>query len=367
MGSLKRIRLEGYKSIRKLDLELKSLNVLIGANGAGKTNLISAFTLLNEIVKHRFRVFVKRGGGADNFLHFGIKNTERISIKLDFGANSYELDLLPTDDDSFLIEHEYTVFNNTIQREGPFRKSLGSGHSETNLIRYAEDWKEKVPQYVLAALRTWKVYHFHDTSSSAKVRRSGDLNDNVELRPDAANLAAFLNRIKVQFPEQYTLLVKTIRIVAPFFDDFSLRPDPLAEERIRLEWRELDSDVYMNAMALSDGTLRFICLATVLLQPSELRPASVVIDEPELGLHPYAIDVLAGLIKQAASKMQVIVSTQSVQLLNNLSVNDIIVVNLRDGVSEFTRLNDESFSEWISEYSLGELWEKNVLGGRPSR
>ena len=350
-----------------MDLELNSLNVLIGANGAGKTNLISSFTLLNEIVKQRLEKFVRINGGAETILHFGQKTTDKIEIGLDFGANSYEVTLIPTNDDSLIFESEHTLFNQPTQRPGPIQKSLGAGHRESNLIKYAEEWNDAVPRHVLSALKTWKVYHFHDTSSSAKVRKSCDINDNVELRPDAANLPAFLFRLHNQFPDHYKTLVKAVRMVAPFFDDFALRADPLSGDSIRLEWNEVDSDVYMNAMALSDGTLRFICLATVLLQPSKLRPASIIIDEPELGLHPYAIGILAGLIKQAASKMQVIVSTQSVQLVNQFEPENLVVVDLVDGVSIFTKPKVELTKDWLLNYSLGEIWEKNILGGRPTK
>ena len=350
-----------------MDLQLNSLNVLIGANGAGKTNLISSFTLLNEIVKKRLEKFVRLSGGAETILHFGQKVTDKIEIGLDFGPNSYELTLIPTNDDSLIFDSEFTLFHDTTHVPPPAQTSLGSGHSESNLIKYAEEWNRSVPKYVLSALKTWKVYHFHDTSSSAKVRKSCDINDNVELRPDASNLPAFLYRLQHQFPKHYKTLVKTIRMVAPFFDDFTLRADPLNGDTIRLEWKEVDSDVYMNAMALSDGTLRFICLATVLQQPSELRPASIIIDEPELGLHPYAIGILAGLIKQAASKMQVIVSTQSVQLVNQFDPENLIVVDLVDGVSKFTKPQAELIQDWLLNYSLGEIWEKNILGGRPTK
>jgi predicted ATPase len=365
MGKLNRIKLKGYKSIKEMDLSLSSLNVLIGANGAGKTNLISTFTLLNELVNKRLNVFVGRSGRAETLLHFGQKTTEKIEIELDFGANSYQATLLPTDDDSLIFEREFAIFNQPTQYQSPVPKSLGSGHAESNLSKYAEEYKSAVPKYVRSAFLAWRVYHFHDTSSSAKVRKAGEINDNVELRADAANLAAFLYRLQVQFPDNYKLIVRTIQLVAPFFDDFILRPDPLNENSIRLEWKEVNSDVYMNAMSLSDGTLRFICLATVLQQPSILRPETVIIDEPELGLHPFAIVQLSSLIKQAASKMQVIVSTQSVQLVNQFDPADLVIVNLVDGASEFHRLAPESIDEWLANYSLGELWEKNVLGGRP--
>src|SRR2546427_3037694 len=156
---------------------------------------------------------------------------------------------------------------------------------------------------------------------------------------------------------------ETITQVAPFFNDFALRPDPTPKESIRLEWREKGSDFPFRAAHLSDGTLRFICLATLLLQPTP--PSTVLIDEPELGLHPYAITVLASLLKSASTKTQVIVSTQSVPLVNQLQPEDILVVDRAQGQSTFRHLGSEELKDWLEDYGLGDLWEKNLFGGRP--
>jgi predicted ATPase len=163
--------------------------------------------------------------------------------------------------------------------------------------------------------------------------------------------------------DQYRQIVGAIRMVAPFFRDFQLRPYPLNEQKIQLEWSEAGSDAYFNAHSLSDGTLRFMCLATLLLQPSP--PSTIVIDEPELGLHPFAIQVLASLVQSASLRTQVIVSTQSVTLVNHFMPGDVIVVDREGGQSTFARLSEQSMSTWLEDYGLGDLWEKNVLGGRP--
>ena len=207
------------------------------------------------------------------------------------------------------------------------------------------------------------MYHFHDTSSAAKVKLTGDIGDNESLRSDASNLAAFLFLLKAKHPDSYRRIVSTVRLAAPFFDDFRLRPSPFNEQKIQLEWSEKNSDAYFNAHALSDGTLRFICLATLLLQPE--LPSLIIIDEPELGLHPYAIQLLAGLVRSASHKAQVILSTQSVTLVNQFTPEELIVVDRKDGASELRRLSAKDLESWLESYSLGELWEKNVLGGRP--
>ena len=221
--------------------------------------------------------------------------------------------------------------------------------------------------YVVPTIRSWRLYHFHDTGSSALVKQIHGINDNEYLREDARNLAAFLYRLQHQHEEHYQRIVKTIRLVAPFFGDFHLRPTVANPEKIQLEWTERGQDVPFTASALSDGTLRFICLATVLLQPEGFMPASILIDEPELGLHPFAITVLGGLMKATSQRHQLIVSTQSVELVDEFEADDLIVVDKAGGASTFTRPDRQALAEWLKEYSLGEVWKKNLLGGRPAR
>ena len=363
MSSLERIEIKGFKSIRELDLELCSLNVLIGANGAGKTNFISVFQLLNEIVKGDLQSFVGQSDGADFLLHFGQKTTSEIVIRLHFGANGYEAKLVPTAGDNLIFAEEECWYQ---YRSGAvYTVPLGKGHAETGLKEEARKYPRKIAAHVLNSLKSWKVYHFHDTSKSAKVKKTGDINDNAALRSDASNLAAFLYLLQQKYGEHYDRIVKTVRLAAPFFDDFVLRLSPLNPEKIRLEWREKGSDAYFNVGTLSDGTLRFICLTTLLLQPT--LPTTILIDEPELGLHPYAITLLASLLRKAATQTQVIVSTQSVPLVNQFSPEDIIVVDREGEQSVFRHLEAQEIESWLEEYGLGDLWEKNILGGRPQR
>ncbi len=226
--------------------------------------------------------------------------------------------------------------------------------------------------YFVENLKSWKIYQFHDTSDSALVKKTGNLHDNEFLRPDASNLAAYLYRLHEAEADYYRRIVRTIHMVAPWFDDFNLRPNPLNPDTIRLEWREVGSDAYFDATMLSDGTLRFMALATLLLQPEANLPATILIDEPELGLHPYAITVLAGMMRSAAAQTQVIAATQSVPLVNQFDLQDIIVVDREDGQSTFKRPPEATVESWLrstngagAEYGLGDLWEKNVIGGRP--
>ena len=207
------------------------------------------------------------------------------------------------------------------------------------------------------------MYHFHDTSDTAAMRRTGSVRDNERLRPDGGNLAAFLFHLREEEKDTYDLIVDTVRLAAPFLRDFKLRPKKSnGDEIIELEWEQKDSDYPFHASQLSDGTLRFIALATALLQPNP--PATVLIDEPELGLHPQALDILANLILQAQNRTQLIVSTQSAPLLNAFEPDQIVVIDREEGESRFRRLEADDLREWLGQdYTLGDLWQKNVYGG----
>jgi predicted ATPase len=360
--NLSKVEIAGFKSIREATLELRQLNLLIGANGAGKSNLVSAFGLLNQMVGQRLQVRVAKVGGAASLLHNGPKHTNQIRLHLTFGQNAYEARLEHAQDDSLFFAEETCYF----QDQGfprPYRKALGGGHKESLLVERAK--VPGIPKYVLAAMRSWTVYHFHDTSPEAAVKRKGPIDDNERLRPDASNLAAFLYRLQRSHQSHYRLIVGAIRQVAPFFDDFRLRPDRLRPGEIHIEWAEKDSDTYFNAHALSDGTLRFMCLATLLLQPR--LPSLILIDEPELGLHPYAVTQLAALFKSASTQAQILAATQSVTLMNQFEPDDVVVVDRADGQSTFRRIAASEIENWVDSYALGDLWEKNVLGGRPQR
>jgi len=370
--TIKKLTIEGFKSIRKLeDFELRRLNVLVGANGAGKSNFVAFFHLLRELIDQRLQLAVATEGGADVYLYLGPRVTQQIVAKLYFGANGYEFILVPTADNRLVFADEVAVFNGTY---GTSRTRLGSGHAEAQLKNRKDEGgvtgaRYGVPHYVFSAVSSWVVYHFHDTSTTAGVRRQGPINDNESLRPNAENLAAFLYRIQRTNPTSYEKIRDVVRLAAPFFDDFKLRPVPTNPELIQLEWLQKESDYPFRASQLSDGTLRFVCLATALLQP--VLPPTVLFDEPELGLHPYALTLLANLFQQAAKHYggyisnQIIVSTQSAPLLNEFVPEDVIVVERAQGQSKFRRLESTHLSEWLKEYTLGELWQKNVLGGRP--
>ncbi|MBK7000023.1 MAG: AAA family ATPase [Rhodoferax sp.] len=358
-NQLSRLVLKGYKSIAECDLALGAVNVLIGANGAGKSNFIGFFKLIGRILDEQLQVYVGDVGGPDAVLHYGRKQTESLHAEMYFGNNGYRFKLKATQDNRMMFANEALWWN----VKGEWHPV--SGHFETRFKErngHGLIWTHTVP-----AMRSWRVYHFHDTSTSALVKQVHGVGDNEYLREDARNLAAFLNRLKEHHNAHYQRIVKSIQMVAPFFGGFLFRPYAGNTEKIQLEWTETGQDVPFTASALSDGTLRFICLTTVLLQPKDFMPATILIDEPELGLHPFAITMLGAMMKSTAQQHQIIVSTQSVELVNEFDVEDLIVVDKKGGASDLKRPDPEALHEWLQDYSLGDLWKKNILGGRPQR
>lgn len=367
MAKLSQLTIKGYKSIRSLEnFYLTHLNILIGANGSGKSNFISVFKLLENTYQQRLQSYVLDHGGPDTLMYYGRKITSEINIKFNFDTRGYEFCFQPTLSNNLKITNETLYFSAHIDSAIASEiKTLRFLLQETGLESKLKQSTEIYAEQIKPAIESWRIYHFHDTSDTATVKQIHSVSDNLRFKPDAANLAAFLNRLKQKFPQNYALIVKTIRLVAPFFDDFVFRE---GEESIQLEWTEVGNpDTPFKAFVLSDGTLRFICLTTLLLQPKELMADTIIIDEPELGLHPYALTILADLIKIASEKTQVIISTQSVELINHFSANDIIVVDRKNNASTFTRLDENQLQDWLEDYSLGDLWKQNIIGGRPSR
>ena len=354
------LQVAGFKSIKDATIDFRDINIFIGANGSGKSNLISLFSLLQNIADGRLAFYITSSGGLDTIFHNGIKTTQVIEANYYFGNNGYGFQLGPGQNGNAYFEKEWFFWNFTNNNY-----YLPAGQAESQ-------WKTgtgtQIDEYVQPILekQKWRVYHFHDTGKTSPMKQQCAINDNIELDINARNIAAFLYRLKVSDEICYRNIVRTVRLVAPFFDDFILRPNPLNEDTISLEWKTINSDTPFSAAQLSDGTLRFICLTCLLQQPSSLKPETIIIDEPELGLHPAAISVLAALVKSVSKNNQLILSTQSVELLNEFEPSDVIVVERDNGGSVFKRLKDSDLNEWLEDdYSIGDLWKKNIFGGRP--
>jgi predicted ATPase len=367
MPELDFITIRGFKSIAVCEqLKLGPINIVIGPNGAGKSNFIEAFSFLSAIRDGMLQQYVGKAGGAERLLHFGSKHTPRLFLQLSFreGAHQYNITLEPTNDDTLIPTQETFLDSNAVEHPNSYDTPTSTNGREAGISNPGST--DPIVRFVRSRLSRWHPYHVHDTSRASPMKKMCDVFDNELLRPDGSNLAAFLFFLQEKHPTEYALIRKTVQRVAPFFEDFRLNPSKLNEEKIRLEWKHTGSDAYFDASSLSDGSLRFIALATLFLQPRLLRPSVILVDEPELGLHPYAITMFASLVKQVSTETQVIVSTQSPLLLDHFEPEDVLVAERVDGATQFTRLESDSLDGWLEEYSLGQLWEKNEIGGRPA-
>lgn len=367
-NNLRKISIAGYKSIKNLELELAPINVFIGANGSGKSNFLSFFQMLQAMMQApgKLKVFVGRSGGASSLLFESPKHSPQIAAELSYQTESgqqdyaFTLGYAPGKDDFIFLEEKYRSFSSTVNENANWHY-LEEGHKEAELLEEAARGNPTAKTFK-RLLKSCFVYHFHDTSETARIRQKWDKDDNRYLHEDGANLAPFLLRLKNHEPLYYKRIVETITLVVPFFGDFELEP---LYNSVLLQWTEKESDCLFSSHQASDGMLRAIALITLLLQPPEQLPDILILDEPELGLHPYAIDIIGDLINSVSHHTQVILATQSTLLINYFDPENIIVVERRNRQSYFARLTPSEFQEWLTEYSLSELWEKNVIGGTP--
>ncbi|MDO9613786.1 MAG: AAA family ATPase, partial [Bacteroidota bacterium] len=335
--------------------------VLIGSNGSGKSNFIAFFRMVHAIFNRQLQRFVIEEK-PDNLLYFGRKTTESLYGKMIFTKdkkdnNAYLFKLNQTTEGGLFIHHEASGYN--VVRDDDFKNYYETQNIEESLIPESNSFRNV---YLQKYLKNLQIYHFHDTSSTSMLRKECDLADNLYMKPDGRNLPAFLYYLKIEHPKTFRRLEKTIQQVAPYIDHLLLEPSRLNKKEIELRWVEKnDLQSSFSAYQFSDGTLRFIALATVLMQPEP--PAVIIIDEPELGLHPQSISKLAALIKSASAKTQIIISTQSVNLVDCFDPENIIAVDRSEEEkrSVFKRLESESLKNWLEDYSLGDLWQRNII------
>jgi predicted ATPase len=359
---LHQIKLTGFKSIKNIDLKMNPINILIGANGAGKSNFISLFTFLRYLSEGKLQTYIEKQGYANTFFHFGAKATPKIIIDIKVGINGYHAEFVHGEaNDALVFENEYCTVSSSL-KEWPVKGKLG----ESGLLPGSQAASGPVRGYTLEYLQKCRVYHFHDTSPSAGFKQAQKLSSNSFLASNASNLAPFLLFLRERHKSSYQEIVSTIQTVAPFFHDFYLEPrGEKGDESLLLRWVHRDHDMPFSANQLSDGTARFICLATLFLQPEWSRPSTIVLDEPELGLHPAALNVLAEIIKSISKTNQVICSTQSVAFANQFEPEDFIVVDQKNGASTFKRPDRTELEHWLEDYGMGDIWTKNLIGGRP--
>ena len=373
-GRIESVRIRGFRSLADVELSnLQNANVLIGANGSGKSNFIRFFEMMSWMLRsRRLGEFVERYGGADDQLYGGNSVTPRmegeVALRTDKGRNDYHFALSYAHPDRFIFTEEAYRFSPDRHETDPDWQHITGGHREAAIVDVAQASSSVGPNPVTARvivhlLRGCQVFQFHDTSYTSNFKKRWDAEDNDCLRTHGGNLAAVLHRLEEEDVKRFDLICRHVRRVLPVFDRFQVDE---SYGKVSLRWKASGTDKTFGAHLTSDGSLRFFALVTLLNLPSGMLPDVLLLDEPELGLHPAAVALVGSMIKSLAMDRQIIVATQSPLLVDAFDLDDIVVLELRDGQTMFRRPDAEGYNRWLDEgFMPGEMWQKNLIGGRP--
>lgn len=314
------------------------------------------------MMSRKFTSYVEMAGTSNSLLHYGLQKTPALSGELQFAdgisTDTYSFTLVNAAPDRLVITYEQVSW----EKEGenkPYKVQLEPNFKESALA----DSKDRVALSINNMLSFCKVYQFHDSSAQGPLRQACPVETADYLQSKGNNLPSFLWLLRENHKDAYERIVDYVREVVPQFDDFYLEPNG---EYISLRWTDRSADDYVfNSCQLSDGSIRFIALATLLLQPEITMPNVIILDEPELGLHPYAITQLPEMIKDASRHAQVVIATQSKDLVDHFDIDDVSVVEMENGCTKVKRLTSEDYKLWLEQYTVSELWDKNIIGGRP--
>ena len=368
------VRIRGFRSLADVDISgLPQAAVLIGANGSGKSNFMRFFEMLSWMLRSRqLGEFVSRQGGADDQLFGGNAQTPRmngeITMRTSRGSNGYRFALSYAHPDRFLFTQEDIRFTSGVYATEPPWQSLGSGHLEARIVEAAQtpDYpgvNQMTASVIVNLLRNCAAYQFHDTSESSRFKNSWDVSERAQLRSHGGNLAAVLYHLERHDLRRYELICRHIARILPGFERFDIEEE---YGKVFLRWKARWSDKTIGAHLTSDGSLRFFALATLLNLPTEMLPDVILLDEPELGLHPAAVALIGGMIKSLSTERQVIIATQSPLLVDVFDLDEIIALELVNGRTEVRKLSSEDYQVWIDNcFSPGEMWRKNLLGAQP--
>lgn len=372
---IRSVRIQGFRSLADCALsDLGMATVLIGPNGAGKSNFIRFFEMMSWMLKARsLGDFVTRHGGASDQLFGGSETTTwikaAISLQTDGGLNDYRFELGHGHPDRLIFMNEAFRFSRTDSPSLADWQHLESGHPEAQIVEAAQS-SEYLPgvnrttaRTIVHLLRDCAVYQFHDTSDTSSFKKRWDASDNNSLRSHGGNLAAILHRLEQEDIKRFNLICRHITRILPVFERFEIEE---SYGKVLLRWKAKGVEQTFGPHLTSDGSLRFFALVTLLNLPPEMLPSVLLLDEPELGLHPAAISLVGDMVKGLATERQIIVATQSPLLVDLFGLDEIIVLEMEDGKTQFRTLPQDEYEHWLnSDFTTGELWRKNVLGGRP--
>ena len=380
-AKIESIHIKGFRSLADFKVEdLPNATVMIGANGAGKSNVFRFLEMVGSMLtppSGELAKFVRGQGGADDLLFGGRGRTRRIEADLGLrttaGWVNYRFALAPASPDRLEFADERFRLRRDDRPSGsPSQETwqdLGFGHPEAKLLNMGSneadseaEAQESAASALVNTLGGCSCHHFHDTSDRSPIRKTWDASDWRRLRDDGGNLASVLHFLERNDNHRYESICYHIGRVLPTFDRF------IIEERrnhVQLRWKAKGSDKAHGTHLASDGSLRTFALMTLLNLPLDLLPSVVLLDEPELGLHPAALSLVGGMVSSLAARRQIIVATQSSLLVDEFDLDQLLVFDLDGDATTVQRPRSQDYREWLGECSTGEMWEKNLLRGYP--
>lgn len=386
---IKSIKFKNFFSFQRQKINLQGLNVFVGINGVGKSNFIKSLQVLKAVIVENALpdLIINQWGGVDAIHFLGRKGGPiEIEYELDpvvlsqYGYRFQEAVYYNIRFSKVASSENYVISERFFTQTGFFYMEMERGNgfvregvsNQMEKVQYTLDRANEsvltqlvdknsyIQIYALReAIKDIAIYNYFDTTITSPIRKPAPATSSIRLFSDGSNLPKLLNNIKINHKSSIQRIRESLNSINPNFVDFDFNPMGSGLEML-LEEKGLEKSVHVTH--ISDGTLRYLCLLSILHNPN--RGKLICIDEPEVGLHPDMVTELMSAIQETAEDTQYIISTHSELLLNQLPVENVIVFEKDENnatiVNEFT---DTAFVEWASQYSTGRLWRNGDLGG----
>ena len=388
MNTFERIHIQGFRRLFDVDIKLNPLNVLIGANGSGKTSILDVFSLLANSASGKLNESLSEQNGIDaNLSNLAAANAGKsqfMSFELAMHVPSYKPieyrlaispqgasykiadELLsqyggrPEPFKHIVAHHDNVVYYEwKLSKKGLVRPNWEYNPKESALSQVPKMFRE--PEDFRKRLASSTHYHVLDVSRRAPIRLPQQMRDATLPGHDGEDLVSCLFTLRETDPDRFELIEATLRAGFPSFERLNF--PPVAAGTLAMTWKDRNSKYPFYMHQLSEGTLRFLWLVTLLHSPGLTEVT--MIDEPEVSLHPELLSLLADLLRDASNRTQLIVATHADRLVRFLQPSEILTINTNDeGASEVICADELDLENWLKEYSMDEVWRMGRIGGR---
>jgi predicted ATPase len=389
MKTFDSIQVQGFRRLRDFHLRLEPLNVMIGANGSGKTSLLEVFSLLAASASGGLKETIHNLGGVNLNLTASEYSDTSAAEEMRFGLEKsvpgnaplkYSVSLRQAGA-NYQIPNESFTQHQDVTKPGP-HKHFDAGYGD---VRYYDPAARKLvipawehdpqesalsqvpkmyqaPEDFRKTLASSTHYHGLDVGSRAPVRLPQPMREAKLPGRDGEDLVSCLYWMREAGPDRFETIQDTIRAAFPGFERLNF--PPVAAGTLALTWKEKGMKHPFFMHQLSEGTLRFLWLVTLLYSPG--LTGVTMIDEPEVSLHPELLSILADCLREASQRTQLIIATHADRLVRFLSPGDVVVMDVQeDGTTRATRAIDLNLDAWLDDYTLDQVWQHGTLGGRP--